>query len=319
MPALSNVAITDTFDTWRIRTNQIILKTNDLELLTSNSYIQANSSNYYAFLVDANTNAAFTKANSANYYVSLVDANTNAAFTLANSTNIVSYNAFNKANTANIIAKNAYDKSNSANLIAASSYDTANIAFDLISSAYDKANSANYYAYVVDANTSAAFLKANTANIIASLSYDKANSANYYASLVDANSNAAFVKANAALANTSGIVFGGNMTITGNLTALSYNTSSDERLKFLINTAPSGVDHLSPIQYEMRSHPGKLRYGFIAQEVQNVFPNLVSTDENGMLVLNYMDIIALLLQDYKETKQEIIKIKEQLQRLTSNV
>jgi hypothetical protein len=28
MPALANVALTDTFDTWRVRTNQVIVKGN---------------------------------------------------------------------------------------------------------------------------------------------------------------------------------------------------------------------------------------------------------------------------------------------------
>ena len=121
--------------------------------------------------------------------------------------------------------------------------------------------------------------------------------------------NAAFVKANAALANTTG-TFSGDLTVTGNLIALSYNTSSDERLKFIINTAPSGVDSLNPKQYYMLSEPGRIRYGFIAQEVQNVFPDLVTTDENGMLVLNYMDIIALLLVDYKHTKERLLFLEK---------
>lgn len=31
MALLANVALTDTFDQWRIRTNQLVVKTNDLE------------------------------------------------------------------------------------------------------------------------------------------------------------------------------------------------------------------------------------------------------------------------------------------------
>ena len=117
--------------------------------------------------------------------------------------------------------------------------------------------------------------------------------------------NAAFAKANAALANTTGTL-SGDLTVTGNLTALSYNTSSDERLKQIINTAPLGVDSLEPKQYYMISEPGRIRYGFVAQEVQKIFPDLVSLDSNGLLVLNYMDIIALLLEDYKKTKERLI-------------
>ena len=298
MPALSNVAITDTFDTWRVRTNQIILKTNDYDTTIANSYIKANTANYYAYLVDANATAAFSKANTANYYAYLVDANTNAVFSLANSVNIISVNAWNKANTANVIAKLGYDQANAANIVASSSYDTTNLAFSRANVSYTQANTAYTQANLV-------FGQANTA-------YNKANSANYYAYLVDANTNAAFAKANAALANTSGITFAGNMTITGNLTALSYNTSSDERLKFIINTAPSGVSVLSPKQYEMISHPGIRRYGFVAQEVQNTFPDLVSTDETGMLTLNYLDIIALMIQEIKDLKTTVQEIQKKV-------
>lgn len=58
----------------------------------------------------------------------------------------------------------------------------------------------------------------STARAAASAAYDKANSANYYTYLVDANTTAAFAKANAALPNTSGISFNGNLNFpTGNV------------------------------------------------------------------------------------------------------
>ena len=312
MPALSNVAITDTFDTWRVRTNQIILKTNDYDTTIANSYIKANTANYYAYLVDANATAAFSKANTANYYAYLVDANTNAVFSLANSVNIISVNAWNKANTANVIAKLGYDQANAANIVASSSYDTTNLAFSRANVSYTQANTAYTQANLVFGQANTAYTQANLVFGQANTAYNKANSANYYAYLVDANTNAAFAKANAALANTSGITFAGNMTITGNLTALSYNTSSDERLKFIINTAPSGVSVLSPKQYEMISHPGIRRYGFVAQEVQNTFPDLVSTDETGMLTLNYLDIIALMIQEIKDLKTTVQEIQKKV-------
>jgi len=81
---LANVALTDTFDTWRTRTNQVIVSLDQNDGLTANAFGKANSANYYTYLVDANTSASFAKANSANYYTYLVDANTTAAFAKAN-------------------------------------------------------------------------------------------------------------------------------------------------------------------------------------------------------------------------------------------
>lgn len=73
-----------------------------------------------------------------------------------------------KTNTAYDIAVSAFEKANSGDTVA-------------ISAAFNKANSANYYAYLVDQNTSAAFAKANAGYEIGSLAYDKANSANILA------------------------------------------------------------------------------------------------------------------------------------------
>jgi len=145
-------------------------------------------------------------------------------------------------------------------------------------------------------------------NITGNLFLNSKNVETYISSSFGA-ANAAFAKANAALANTT-VTLSGDLTVTGNLTALSYNTSSDERLKQIINTAPLGVDSLEPKQYYMISEPGRIRYGFVAQEVQKIFPDLVSLDSNGLLVLNYMDIIALLLEDYKKTKERLIVLEK---------
>ena len=145
-------------------------------------------------------------------------------------------------------------------------------------------------------------------NITGNLFLNSKNVETYISSSFGA-ANAAFAKANAALANTT-VTLSGDLTVTGNLTALSYNTSSDERLKQIINTAPLGVDSLEPKQYYMISEPGRIRYGFVAQEVQKIFPDLVSLDSNGLLVLNYMDIIALLLEDYKKTKERLIILEK---------
>ena len=82
--SLANVALTNTFDEWRTRTNQIIVSLDQNDTITALAYNKANSANYYTYLVDANTSSAFLKANSANYYTYLVDANTSSAFLKAN-------------------------------------------------------------------------------------------------------------------------------------------------------------------------------------------------------------------------------------------
>lgn len=119
--ALANVNITDTFDVWRVRTNQIIVAldqgqaittaafdaTNASVTGTASAFSKANSANYFAYLVNANTIAAFNAANTA-----LAGGGANAAFDRANVA-IANVNYVNTyAQYANTVAQAAFDKAN---------------------------------------------------------------------------------------------------------------------------------------------------------------------------------------------------------------
>jgi len=136
---ISNVALTNTFDEWRVATNQLIVVTNDLlgDGLTTYRSVTAN----------------VITANSLFFGTLNVVPTLSAAYDKANSANVVAVSAFGKANAANVIASAAFDKANAANVIA--------------SAAFDKANTAG----------SLAFDKANAANVLACTAFDKANSA----------------------------------------------------------------------------------------------------------------------------------------------
>lgn len=53
------------------------------------------------------------------------------------------------------------------------------------------------------------------------------------------------------------------------------------------------------------------RVGFIAQEVSEIFPNLVVQDENGILAVSYQELIPYLVESIKELKEEIRLLQEQ--------
>jgi hypothetical protein len=64
---------------------------------------------------------------------------------------------------------------------------------------------------------------------------------------------------------------------------------------------------------------GKQKIGVLAQEIQEVFPELVSEDDNEMLAVNYQGLVPVLInalkeQDAKLNEQET-KYMEQEQRL----
>ena len=56
-------------------------------------------------------------------------------------------------------------------------------------------------------------------------------------------------------------------------------------------------------------------YGFIAQEVQEVLPELVRENENGKLSLRDKGIISVLVEAIKEQQKQIDELKARLDAL----
>ena len=52
-----------------------------------------------------------------------------------------------------------------------------------------------------------------------------------------------------------------------------------------------------------------MQAGFIAQEIQEVIPEVVSEDKNGYLGVNYSGVVPYLVEAIKELKEEIKELK----------
>ena len=63
--------------------------------------------------------------------------------------------------------------------------------------------------------------------------------------------------------------------------------SSDARLKSNIVSLGSTLSKLLLIDGKSYEMKGKQKIGVLAQEIQEVFPELVSEDDNEMLAVNY--------------------------------
>ena len=88
------------------------------------------------------------------------------------------------------------------------------------------------------------------------------------------------------------------------ITSPRYNYSSDERLKkeiHLISEPLSKLSRINGIQFEWKSNK-KADIGFIAQNVEKVFPELVKIDRAGRKNLKYGNLLALTLEAYKENR-----------------
>ena len=106
----------------------------------------------------------------------------------------------------------------------------------------------------------------------------------------------------------------GNMTITGTLTQ-----NSDIRIKENIKPLESQLDiisKLNPVSYNKKENKetlepftGQKEIGFIAQEVEEILPELVSENKEGIKSLAYGNMNAVLVKAIQELKAEIEILK----------
>lgn len=139
--------------------------------------------------------------------------------------------------------------------------------------------------------------------------------------------------------NTGGVYagyFNGPVKVTGTLTAQSVVTLSDYRVKdnvkSLSNSSLDNIMSMNVVEYnydadllmpaddsdtasvntrslqlskEKSLIATEKHYGLIAQELQQLYPNLVKESQDGYLTINYIEIIPLLIRSVQELKAEI--------------
>lgn len=96
---------------------------------------------------------------------------------------------------------------------------------------------------------------------------------------------------------------------TGRLSVTIVNSLSDEKLKKDISTIDGALDkvkQLRGVDYTWKESEEKSK-GVIAQELQEVFPELVSESDSGLSV-NYNGIIGVLIEAIKEQQKQIDKL-----------
>jgi hypothetical protein len=92
-------------------------------------------------------------------------------------------------------------------------------------------------------------------------------------------------------------------------------SASDIRLKEnikLIENPLESVNKLQGVSFNFKQNNEKTNYGFIAQEVEKVMPELVYTDKNGFKSVNYQNTIALLVEGMKDQQRQIDELKKRL-------
>ena len=114
------------------------------------------------------------------------------------------------------------------------------------------------------------------------------------------------------------VMFNGDATLSNDLTVEGdIVISSDARLKANIVSLGSTLARLLLIDgksYTMKKD-GKQKIGVLAQDIQKVFPELVSTDDRDMLAVNYQGLVPVLINALKDkTKKKKTRWKNERTR-----
>jgi len=142
--------------------------------------------------------------------------------------------------------------------------------------------------------------------------------------------------------------FVGNVKMTGSIWAASGTiTGSDERIKkdITILDSSDNIFKLMPKQYKLKSPKellseqkpasdtakvvsdnipdskdnDKFHYGFLAQELQEVYPDLVYSSADGTLGIDYQGLIPMIIDQLQKMKQSLNEKDDQIAALESGL
>ena len=131
------------------------------------------------------------------------------------------------------------------------------------------------------------------------------------------NTTASTSKTTGAVKVTGGVGIGGALNVGGDVVAYA---SSDKRLKdniVNIENPIEKVQKLNGVTWDWNGNADELQQslpnvGVIAQEVEEVFPQLVHDRENGYKGVDYAKLTGLLIEAVKEQQKQIDELKSRL-------
>ena len=102
------------------------------------------------------------------------------------------------------------------------------------------------------------------------------------------------------------------LQVNGTVTATSYNSTSDYRIKKDVVTLDETftVDKLRPVTYN-NTKMEKQDIGLIAHELEEIYPFLVNGEKDGenFQTVNYTGLIGILIKEIQELKERVKKLE----------
>ena len=111
----------------------------------------------------------------------------------------------------------------------------------------------------------------------------------------------------------SGTIETGDVT-AGAVSGVSFSASSDRRLKSnlqIIDEPLDKIKHVTGLTYNKKGCKDR-EAGVIAQEIEKVLPEVVTTDSHGYKSVNYGAMNALLIEALKATLNKVELLEKDL-------
>ena len=107
---------------------------------------------------------------------------------------------------------------------------------------------------------------------------------------------------------------------TGILNSTTFNSLSDINKKENIKTLENSLEKvllMRGVSYRWKEN-NLPSIGLIAQEVEKIIPELVSSDEQGQKTLNYGNMIGVLIESIKEQQKIIVELEKRIGHLEND-
>ena len=105
------------------------------------------------------------------------------------------------------------------------------------------------------------------------------------------------------------VYINGDLYVNGSI----YNTSDallKENVVELSEEKISNLLKLRPVKYNFKNDLNKhTRFGFLAQDVEKLYPEIVKVGDCGYKTVNYMDLIPILVSQIQNMQNEIDELK----------
>ena len=127
--------------------------------------------------------------------------------------------------------------------------------------------------------------------------------------------NASGIVTASSFSTPGGLSISGDLNVSGIVTASDFNSTSDENLKYDIKKVENSIhllNEINGVKFKWKSN-NKSSIGVIAQEVEKVFPELISNGE--VKSINYNGLIGVLIEAVKTQSIQINILQIEIEKL----